>query len=185
MSKPALLVMDLQNMIVSRYADNPEVIVPFQRAIKAARTHNIPVIYVRVGFLEGYPEVHPRNKMFGRLAQFGSAAADDDSTQIHASVQPQPGEPVITKVRVSAFAGSPLDAILRAKEIDTLIVSGIATSGVVLSTVREAADKDFAITVLSDACLDADPEVHHVLIDKVFPKQADVMTVETWAGSLA
>lgn len=184
MSKPALLAMDLQNSIVSRYASNLEVIAPFQRAIEAARTHNIPVIYVRVGFMEGYPEVHPRNKMFGRLVQSGIPAGGE-GMQIHDAVKPQPGEPVITKVRVSAFAGSTLESILRAQEIDTLILSGISTSGVVLSTVREAADKDFAITVLSDACLDLDPEVHGVLMDKVFSRQADVMTVEAWAGSLA
>ncbi|PWW08638.1 nicotinamidase-related amidase [Paenibacillus cellulosilyticus] len=184
MSQQALLVMDLQNSIVPRYAASAEVIAPFQGAIEAARTHHIPVIYVRVGFMEGYPEVHPRNKMFGRLAQSGISAGDE-AIQIHESVKPQPGEPVITKVRVSTFAGSSLEQILRAKSIDTLILSGISTSGVVLSTLREAADKDFAITVLSDACLDIDPEVHHVLMDKVFPRQADVMTVEQWAGSLA
>jgi len=66
-----------------------------------------------------------------------------------------------------------------------LILSGIATSGVVLSTLREAADKDFAITVLSDACIDAEPEVHRVLTEKVFPLQADVVSVDTWVDSLS
>lgn len=108
----------------------------------------------------------------------------DPGTQIHESLKPQPNEPVVTKFRVSAFAGSNLEVILRSKQIDTLILSGIATSGVVLSTVREAADKDYAITVLSDACLDADPEVHRVLTEKVFPRQADVLTVADWIESL-
>jgi hypothetical protein len=66
----------------------------------------------------------------------------------------------------------------------TLILGGIATSGVVLSTLREAADKDFALTVLSDACLDADPEVHRVLMEKVFPRQANVLTVDAWTDTL-
>lgn len=64
------------------------------------------------------------------------------------------------------------------------MLTGIATSGVVLSTLREAADKDFRLIVLSDACVDTVPEVHRVLMEKVFPRQAEVMTVEAWAESL-
>jgi nicotinamidase-related amidase len=74
--------------------------------------------------------------------------------------------------------------VLRAKQVETLVLTGIATSGVVLSTLREAADKDFGLVVLSDACLDADPEVHRVLIEKIFPRQAEVITVDAWAESL-
>ncbi|MED4227203.1 isochorismatase family cysteine hydrolase [Neobacillus cucumis] len=180
----ALLVMDLQNGIVSRYGDKQDVLLPFQKAVEAARQHNIPVIFVRVAFSEGYPENNSRNKMFSALSNLGGMTVIDPGTQIHESLKPQPNEPVVTKFRVSAFAGSNLEVILRSKQIDTLILSGIATSGVVLSTVREAADKDYSITVLSDACLDADPEVHRVLTEKVFPRQADVLTVADLIESL-
>ncbi|MCL6633103.1 MAG: cysteine hydrolase [Alicyclobacillus herbarius] len=180
----ALLVMDLQNGIVGRFVDNETALVPFQKAIEAARRHQIPVIFVRVAFREGYPEVSPRNKAFSAIAKTGGMTQSEEATQIHPSLQPQPEEPIVTKVRVSAFAGSSLESILRAKQIDRLILTGIATSGVVLSTVREAADKDYALTVLSDACLDADAEVHRVLMEKVFPRQADVLTVDDWIASL-
>jgi nicotinamidase-related amidase len=184
MSKTALLVMDLQNGIVSRFAENPEILTPFQNAIEAARQNDIPVIFVRVGFSEGYPEVSPQNKAFSAITKYGGMTVSDSATQIHESVAPKPNEPVITKYRVSAFAGSNLEVILRAQQIDSLVLTGIATSGVVLSTLREAADKDFAITVLSDACLDADPEVHRVLTEKVFPRQAEVQTVDAWIGNI-
>lgn len=180
----ALLVMDVQNSIVSRYADQPDVMVPFQQAVGAARKAHIPVIFVRVAFRQGLPEVSPRNKMFGSIAQRGGMAAAQFSTEIHSSVEPLPGEPIVTKLRVSAFAGSDLEVILRSQQIDTLILTGIATSGVVLSTLREAADKDYGLVVLSDACLDADLEVHRVLTEKIFPRQASVMTVNEWADSL-
>jgi nicotinamidase-related amidase len=49
---------------------------------------------------------------------------------------------------------------------------------------REAADKDFALTVLADACLDGDPEVHRVLTEKVFPRQAEVLAVDAWIAAL-
>jgi nicotinamidase-related amidase len=55
----------------------------------------------------------------------------------------------------------------------------------VLSTLRAAADLDFELTVLRDACADADPEVHRVLLDKVFPRQAEVVDVAAWAAGLA
>jgi nicotinamidase-related amidase len=73
-----------------------------------------------------------------------------------------------------------LDVVLRAREIDTLVLTGIATSGVVLSTVRQAADLDYRLVVLAGAGLDGDPEVHRVLTEKVFRRQADVLTVDDW-----
>jgi nicotinamidase-related amidase len=88
---------------------------------------------------------------------------------------------VVTKRRVSAFTGSDLDVVLRGLGAGTLVLTGIATSGVVLSTLRQAADLDCGLTVLADACLDADPEVHRVLTGKVFPRQAEVSTVAQWA----
>jgi nicotinamidase-related amidase len=91
---------------------------------------------------------------------------------------------IISKKRVSAFAGSDLDMVLRAGEVDSLVLAGIATSGVVLSTLRQAADLDYRLTVLADGCLDADPEVHRVLLEKVFPRQADVTSIADWTSSL-
>lgn len=185
-SKSALLVMDMQNSVVSRFVDSEKALLPFQKAIEAARSHAIPIIYVRVAFRAGYPEISSRNKMFAGIAsRAGTAAAPEATMQIHESVQPRPDEPIVTKLRVSAFAGSDLEVILRSRQIDTLILSGIATSGVVLSTLREAADKDFALTVLSDACIDADPEVHRILTEKVFPHQAEVVHVDAWVASLS
>jgi nicotinamidase-related amidase len=94
-------------------------------------------------------------------------------------------DPVVVKKRVSAFSGSDLEVLLRSSEITHLVLAGIATSGVVLSTLREAADKDYRLTVLSDGCADTDEEVHRVLIEKVFPRQADVVSVNEWANGLS
>ncbi len=81
---------------------------------------------------------------------------------------------------MSAFTGSDLEVVLRAGDIRHLVLAGIATSGVVLSTLREAADKDYDCTVLSDLCADMDDEVHQVLTTKVFPRQAKVITTREW-----
>lgn len=177
--------MDLMSRIVGRYAEagGGDLVARLQGAVAAARTAGIPVIYVRVAFREGYPEVSPRNKAFGALRETG-LLADDEGTQVVGELAPEPGDVVVLKRRVSAFAGSDLEVVLRSRNLTTLVLTGIATSGVVLSTIREAADRDYRLVVLSDGCLDGDAEVHRVLMEKVFPRQADVMAVSEWCASL-
>jgi nicotinamidase-related amidase len=176
--------MDVQNGIVERFVAAVEALQPLQSALACARSHAIPVIFVRVALRAGYPDVSPRNLSFSSLKERGGMLETDDATQVWAGVRPMPPEVVVVKRRVSAFTGSGLEVILRAQEIDHLVLCGIATSGVVLSTLRQAADQDYELTVLSDACLDSDPEVHRVLVEKIFPRQAHVMTVAEWEGAL-
>jgi len=180
-AKQALLVMDVQRVVVDRYPD-PTYLSRLRQAIDAARGSGLPVIYAVVGFRPGYPEISSRNKMFGPLRARGIAGSED-ANQVHPEVAPEPGDIIVTKRRVSAFAGSDLDMVLRAGDIDQLVLTGLATSGVVLSTLRQAADLDFGLTVLADGCLDADPEVHRVLTEKVFARQADVTTVADWVAA--
>ena len=186
MSTSALLVMDVQRGIVDRYSmeDNTGYLARLRRAIDAARAAEIGIIYVTVRFRPGYPEVSPRNKSFATLTQGPGFSESHPATAIHPDVAPAPGDIVVTKRRVSAFSGSDLDVVLRAANIDTLVLTGIATSGVVLSTLRQAADLDYRLVVLADACLDGDAEVHRVLTEKVFPRQADVLTVNEWVEQI-
>jgi nicotinamidase-related amidase len=95
---------------------------------------------------------------------------------VHDSVAPEPGDITVRKTRVGAFSTTDLDQQLRDRGITTLILAGISTSGVVLSTVRDAADRDYQILVLADACADPVPGVHEFLTEKIFPRQASVIT---------
>lgn len=104
----------------------------------------------------------------------------DASVDISPVVAPLARDIVVTKRRVSAFSGSDLDCVLRGLNVDSLVLVGVATSGAVLSTVRQAADFDYNMTVIGDLCLDLDPEVQRVLVDKVFPRQASVLSTEQW-----
>jgi nicotinamidase-related amidase len=176
----ALLVMDMQDGILGNFPDAANFIYKVSGAINHARSKNIPVIYVTVGFRQGAPEINMSNKGFASAkARFGNL----DMTsfmKVHNDVSPKAGEITVVKRRVSAFAGSDLDVVLRSFGIQHMILTGIATSGVVLSTLREAADKDYKLTVLADCCADADEEVHRVLTTKVFPKQAEVLNLSEW-----
>jgi nicotinamidase-related amidase len=177
----ALLVMDVQNDIAERFSGaTTSLLAVLARVTSAARQVGMPVIYVRLAFRPGWPEVSKRNVTFSALARSGRMGLGDPATDIHPDLAPQPQDIVVTKKRISGFAGSDLDVVLRALDVTSLVLTGIATSGVVLSTLRQAADLDYQCTVLRDGCADLDEEVHEVLMNKVFPRQASVITSDEW-----
>ena len=173
----ALLVMDVQPAIVGRISDGDAYVARVRAAVDAAHTRRIPVIYVSAGVRAGAPEVSARNTAFSAALKQGATFAES-----HPVITPQEGDVVVVKRRVSAFTGSDLEVVLRAKNIQHLVLAGLSTSGVVLSTLREAADKDYRLTVLSDLCADSDVEIHNLLMRKVFPRQADVVTFADWTN---
>ncbi|MEU6911755.1 cysteine hydrolase family protein [Streptomyces olindensis] len=185
MAKNALLVMDVQRDIVAVADDGSGYLPRLRRAIDGARAAGIPVIYVVIGLRPGDPEVSPRNKVMANIVKAGLFTEGQAGTGIHDDVAPRQGDVVVTKRRGSAFSGSDLDLVLRARDIDSLVLTGIATSAVVLSTLWRAIDLDFGLTVLADGCLDTDPEVHTMLTEKLFPQWADVLTVDDWLKAIA
>ena len=187
-ARTAVLSMDLQNGIVGMYAGNaPEMLPRCADVLKAARSRAAKVIHVRVGFRPGLPEVTERNMLFGsiktsdRHQQLFHGTGGD----IHPALGPEESDIVVTKHRVSAFTGTDLAMILRAQEIDTLVLFGIATSGVVLSTLLEASDADYHLMVVKDCCIDMDADLHSCLIDKVFTRRATVVTAAELVANLA
>lgn len=179
----ALLLMDLQVEILPRLGDRAKAVLePAAAALATARAAGWTVIHVVVGFRAGYPEVSPRNMSFSQISKMGGLIVTTPGANIALEVKPREDEPIVVKHRVSAFAGTDLEMILRARGITKLALCGIATSGVVLSTLRHAADADYELVVVKDACADMDEEVHRVLIEKVFPRQATVVTTAELAA---
>lgn len=183
----AVVAMDCQAGIVSIYAPLPEEFANRAAAVlAAARKAALPVIHIQVGFRAGLPEISSRNALFAAIQsspqhqQFFQGA----SGAIHQALGPEPGDIVVTKHRVSAFAGTDLEMILRAQQIDTLVLFGIATSGVVLSTLLEASDRDFRIVVIADCCADQDAELHRALLERLFPKRGRVITADAFLKAL-
>jgi nicotinamidase-related amidase len=180
-----LLVMDYQPAILANVADADELLTRTAGAIATARRRGVAVGYVRVAFVESdYAAIPETNKSFSVVAAGGGFPADSPQAAVDERVAPEPGDIVVRKTRVGAFSTTDLDEQLRARDVNTLILAGVATSGVVLSTVRDGADRDYRIFVLSDGCADRDDEVHTVLTQKVFPRQAWVITIAELASRL-
>jgi nicotinamidase-related amidase len=186
--RAALLALDCQHGIVSIYT-KPEDDFTGRAAIvlRAARAAGMRVIQVQVGFRPGLPEVSGRNKFFAAVKSSpqhqelfrGPAGA------IHPALGPEPDDIVITKHRVSAFAGTDLQMILRAGEIETVVLFGIATSGVVLSTLLDACDADYRVVVIGDSCADRDPDLHDALLKRLFPQRAEVITADEFVKAIS
>ena len=174
--RTAVLCMDFQVGILQNFAgaDAAGLLERAAALLDAARNAKAKVGYVKVGFRPGYPEISPNNPSFSAIRSSGRFEGEAPGTEIHPSVVPHAGEFVVTKHRVGAFHGTDLDMILRANGIDALVLAGISTSGVVLSTLRHAADADYRTVVVTDCCTDPDADVHRVLTEKVFPRQATV-----------
>jgi nicotinamidase-related amidase len=181
----ALLLMDFQAGNLARFGAGQSLVRELNRLAAVARRAGVLVVWVTVEFRAGYPEISAANVTFRQIADSGRLRAGDPDTAIHPDLEVSDEDVMVAKRRVSAFAGSDLDVILRAAGARTLVLAGIATSGVVLSTVRQAADLDYRLVVLSDGCLDSDPEVHRVLTEKVFSRQAEVTTMAAWMAGLA
>ena len=155
-----------------------------QEVLAAARNAGALVAYIVVNFRPGYPEISDRNQTFSQRKASGQVPPADPVSLIHPSVLPREGEPVIVKHRVNAFYGTDLAMILGAQNIDTLVLMGHATSGVILSTVRYGADADYRLVVVEDGCADPDPEVHDFLMQKVFPRQATIASAAEVVAAL-
>ncbi len=185
-ARTAVLIMDYQTDIVGMLPvkEQTPLLENAGAILKEARKAGLPVIYVVVRFRDGFPEISLQNKLFAGLKESGRLREGTPGAEIHPKVAAQPGDIVVTKRRVGAFTSTDLETILRAKNIDTLVLFGIASSGVVLSTVRWAADMDYKLFVISDACADMDKEVQRVLTEKVFPRQATVVTTEEFVKTI-
>src|SRR5260370_41070361 len=118
------------------------------------------VIHVVVAFRPGDLEVSPRTPLCSALKAIGMAVAGSEGAAIHPAAAVRKGEPIVVKHRISPFVGTDLETLLRANGIDTLVLAGVHTSGVVLSTVRHAGGLDSRLVVVLDCSGYPEPGGH-------------------------
>lgn len=185
----ALLAMDFQNGIVTSAAGagSEAALARTIDAIGMVRKAGGRIGYVRVAFTDDDIAAIPPTSHFAAMVTPERRAflhADSPATAIDERIAPESGDIVVRKTRVGAFSTTDLDQQLRAAGTHTLILTGLSTSGVVLSTVRDGTDRDYRIVVLADACADPAPGMHEFLTERVFPRQATVINTEDLAAAL-
>lgn len=181
-ARSALLVMHYQTDIINLFPSvAPTLLANTRTLCDAARRQGIKVYFAQIRFSPGYPEVSPLNKNGQGIKQLGLFTDD----QISPELGRQPDEPIIIAHRASVFFGTDLELRLSALGIDTLLMVGIASTGVMLSSIAHASDADYRLFTVKDCCYDPDPIVHEHLFSTAFASRTTVLSLADALALLA
>ena len=181
LSKTALLVLDLQKHMIDEASPAAQhagfaqmvkqtgLVEKIGKVLGAARAANMFIGYVVVDFSAA---AMPRYPVRGDFCKIIKSESEDSKVlrsgvwgyDIDERITPRPGEPIIPKAHVSAFAGSQLDSILREKGITDLALLGVATTFVVTGTVWPAITLGYSCLVIEDCCTSGSQEAHEAAI---------------------
>ena len=178
--KTALIIGDVQRGITGAYPFTRAVVPPLTALLPRAREAGVLIVFVHIAFRPNRADLPPGNPLFETFFAARDIFHEGvPGTEIDLPVLEE--DVVILKRRASAFAGTDLDLVLRARGIETIAIAGVATSAMVAATCYDAADRGYRITVLRDGCADSDAAVHDFFMDKVFPGRAhDVVSCARW-----
>ena len=173
-ARTALIVMHYQTDILGLFPSVAPVLLANTRKLcDAARAKGVGVYFVNLRFSPGYPEVSPSNKNGQGIKRLGLFIDDQTAPELGQ----QADEPLIVAHRASVFFGTGLEVRLSARGIDSLIMVGIASTGVVLSSVAYASDADFRLYTVKDCCYDPDHVVHEHLFSTAFESRTTVLSL--------
>ena len=183
----ALLVMDCQPGLLGFLPDPAPLLATARRTAQLVRGRGGVVGFVRVAFAAEDYAGFPADSLMGNRVKGARPNLDDGTptAAIDPSLDVLPADILVRKTRVGAFSTTDLNTRLTDAGITTLLLAGVHTSGVVLSTVREAHDRDYQVVVVSDACADPESDVHNFLLERIFPKQGSVVTSAELAANLS
>lgn len=139
------------------------------RALGAARERGLPIVHAGLRFAPGHPELgHARHGLRAGIKRVGSFRADGPGSGFVAPFVPEGDEFVVAgRIGASAFAGSNLDAYLRAQEIRQLYLAGFALHVCVAATAWAAQDLGYAVTILDDAVAAFDEQQQTTTLEHV------------------
>lgn len=194
MDRPVLLALHWQNDVLHpdgriRVGINDDTVrqpllTASQRLLAGARQKDWPIIQVRIAFRPDYADLARHMPIFRRTAELGAMRDGDWGAEFYEPLAPRHSarEFVLSHQRISAFAGTSLETLLRHLDARTLVVAGVATHSVVEGTVRDAADRGFPVRVAADACACADPAAHAAALASM-ALIAEVSTVDACLGA--
>ncbi|WP_448616273.1 isochorismatase family protein [Modestobacter sp. URMC 112] len=143
--------------------------------VAAARSAGHPVVWTVVRYATGLADGGLFVRKVPALAAFAEDAAEGWGAL---TLDPEPGEPVVVKQYASAFFGTTLAATLHTAGVDTLVVTGVSTSGCVRATAMDALNSGFRPQVVRSACADRTVALHEANLADLDAKYADVVDLE-------
>ena len=138
-------------------------------------------ILVRVGFDSDYTDLPEHSKFFGPLRHLGALQLGQPGTEFDPGLHVSAADVVLERPRISALYGTRLEAILRARGIQRLILAGASTSWAIHGTARDAHDRDYEVHVVEDACAAAN-EAEHASSIELIGMIASVIKAEDLRG---
>jgi nicotinamidase-related amidase len=165
---PALVIVDLQKGIAAYPTITPfaDVVARSAQLAAAFRARGFPVVLVNV---DGRAPGRTENS----VAAPPPAA---DWAEIVPELGAQPTDLRVTKQTWGAFHGTDLDALLKARGITQVFLTGVSTSAGVETTARAAYEHGYNVVPATDAMTDRDAEVHHNSVTRIFPKLGETAT---------
>ncbi len=184
--KPALLIVDFVMAYLdpqsSLYAGVEDALASNERLLSAARAAQIPIIFTNVEYAPGgldgglfYRKV-PALKHFDRGSPLGAFPP---------TLEPRGGELIVTKQYASAFFGTSLASSLTALGVDTLLITGLSTSGCVRASALDALQHGFAPFVVREGCGDRHQVPHEATLFDLQAKYAEVISEDAAMAYLA
>ena len=194
--RTALLIMDVQNDIVhedGKYKDfgspaharERNILINIKRVLDKAREVGVKVIYIKFGMRDFSAEVAGNHTPI--LAAVSDLKACDLNAwggEVHESIKPIEGEAIVEKNRINAFHRTNLKEILVEADIDTLILTGVATNYVIEATARHASDDDYKLIILDDCCSSMNQDMHDFSMQNILPNLGEISTSDEIVGRL-
>lgn len=184
--RAALIVGDLQVGITRAYPFAAALVAPVATVLPAARAAGVLPVFVRTALRRNRTDLADTNPLMTAFFDSGEAFREGaPETEIDPGLGLGTEDVTVLKRRASAFAGTDLDLVLRARGVDRIVLAGVATSAMIAATAYDAADRDYGVTVLTDAVADADPALHHAVVDLVLPSRAfATTTTSAWLAMI-
>ena len=176
----AVIVGDLQRGIIGQFEFTRQVLLPLTELLPRVRATGALVVHVQTAFRVNRADLPPDSALFSTFFEAGDIF-HEGSPGIEPALPVLPEDVVVRKRRASAFAGTDLDLVLRARGVDVVTITGVATSAMVAATAYDAADRGYHVAVPADGCADEDPAVHEFFVERIFPSRGfDVGRCADW-----
>lgn len=174
-SKTAVLVMHYQNDVLDLWpSERSRLVGNTKKLCDVARDSGTPVYFLQLRFEPGYPGIPARNLMESNLAKTGKFTNDVIAPELGVTA----ADHVVIGRRISAFYNTDLEQHLDRTGVDTLILAGVQSAGVVLSTIAYASDADYRIFTVKDCCYDPDTVLHEHLFKTAFKTRSEILSLQ-------